>query len=433
MNVARKLRRVTAPLALAGLAACGAGGAEVPIHIGLAGPVNQPNGRSMHLAAQMAIDEINLEGGINGRPLALVVKDDEANQEKASPWRRVGTTPRRRRVSGTSTPSPPAPPRAVTLTGFRRPEISGGVGRSGAGGSPARRPSRIGCTTASAAPAQPSCTPTTPTVGASSMSSPRRSSGPAERSPGPFLPDHRLDRRGSLPRARDPQMDAHLIAPRRSRRSRSALAARRLDYRGPILGDSVKPRGGFDRRRRLVDLRLPPRPTEGRAASWTPSALRRRHRGAMTYAIRLLARCSVSMPPALSAQPFIREITVRRAIRYLAGVEPYRVRRSIGTIRFDEKGDVDRTWPSGSSQQPVQFVTAFRGYGISWRKHEAAWQPAPPLPPTRSAGWVRIGAQAAQHLARVPVLSCDCGNRSTVPGPRLYASAPTGRCRFTCR
>src|SRR5690606_21617406 len=83
MNVVRKLRRVTAPLTFAGLAACGAGGAEAPIHIGLAGPVNQPNGRSMHLAAQMAVDEINLEGGINGRPLALVVKDDEANQEKA--------------------------------------------------------------------------------------------------------------------------------------------------------------------------------------------------------------------------------------------------------------------------------------------------------------------------------------------------------------
>lgn len=71
-------------LALLGLAACGSGNAgQEPIYLGLAGPVSQPTGRSFQLASEMAIEEINRNGGIGGRPLALIIKDDEANPERA--------------------------------------------------------------------------------------------------------------------------------------------------------------------------------------------------------------------------------------------------------------------------------------------------------------------------------------------------------------
>jgi len=62
------------------LAACEG---DDPIHIGLAGPVSRPAGRSMNLAAQMAVEEINAAGGVRGRPLALTIADDEENPERA--------------------------------------------------------------------------------------------------------------------------------------------------------------------------------------------------------------------------------------------------------------------------------------------------------------------------------------------------------------
>ncbi|HEY8483128.1 MAG TPA: ABC transporter substrate-binding protein [Longimicrobiales bacterium] len=68
-----------APLLTSG---CSASDAE-PIYLGLAGPLEKPNGRSFRLAAEMAVEEINRAGGIRGRPLALVVKDDEANSNRA--------------------------------------------------------------------------------------------------------------------------------------------------------------------------------------------------------------------------------------------------------------------------------------------------------------------------------------------------------------
>lgn len=69
-------------LALAALSGCAASDAE-PIFIGVAGPINQANGRSMRLAAEMAVEEINRAGGIDGRPLRLVLKDDQARSDHA--------------------------------------------------------------------------------------------------------------------------------------------------------------------------------------------------------------------------------------------------------------------------------------------------------------------------------------------------------------
>lgn len=53
------------------------------IHLGVAGPMQQANGRSMHNAAIMAVEEINRDGGVRGRPLQLLVKDDRGTAEGA--------------------------------------------------------------------------------------------------------------------------------------------------------------------------------------------------------------------------------------------------------------------------------------------------------------------------------------------------------------
>jgi branched-chain amino acid transport system substrate-binding protein len=73
-----------APLAaLALLTACDRAGGGAPIHIGIAGPIEAANGRGMRMAAEMAVAEINEAGGVNGRPLALVMKNDDARPARA--------------------------------------------------------------------------------------------------------------------------------------------------------------------------------------------------------------------------------------------------------------------------------------------------------------------------------------------------------------
>lgn len=58
-------------------------GSDAPILIGVAGPFGQARAESMRLAAQLAVDEINRDGGIDGRPLELVFRDDSASAEGA--------------------------------------------------------------------------------------------------------------------------------------------------------------------------------------------------------------------------------------------------------------------------------------------------------------------------------------------------------------
>lgn len=69
-------------LCAAPLAGCGRGSGE-PIVIGVAGPLEKANGRSMKLAAQMAVDEINQSGGIGGRQVRIEWGDDDADPGKA--------------------------------------------------------------------------------------------------------------------------------------------------------------------------------------------------------------------------------------------------------------------------------------------------------------------------------------------------------------
>jgi branched-chain amino acid transport system substrate-binding protein len=74
--------RPLAALTAVTLLATGCGQSD-PIYIGLAGPVNAANGVSMKRAAELAVEEINGTGGIDGRLLVLDIQDDAANANRA--------------------------------------------------------------------------------------------------------------------------------------------------------------------------------------------------------------------------------------------------------------------------------------------------------------------------------------------------------------
>lgn len=75
------MRRLLA-LALSGALACS--GRSDPVYIGAAGPWNEAFGRLNRQGIDLAIEEINARGGVRGRPLRLVDRDDEASGSKAA-------------------------------------------------------------------------------------------------------------------------------------------------------------------------------------------------------------------------------------------------------------------------------------------------------------------------------------------------------------
>lgn len=76
-------RSVLAALTLGtGLTGCG-GGAGDTIVIGVTGPFTQPRGVSMKLGAELAMQEINAAGGIDGKLIELVFADDSASNDAA--------------------------------------------------------------------------------------------------------------------------------------------------------------------------------------------------------------------------------------------------------------------------------------------------------------------------------------------------------------
>ncbi len=76
--------RLIAPavLAIALLPSCG-NVAAGPVRIGVAGSFSDPIGLPMKLAAELAVEQINASGGVNGRRLELVAKDDYADPDSA--------------------------------------------------------------------------------------------------------------------------------------------------------------------------------------------------------------------------------------------------------------------------------------------------------------------------------------------------------------
>jgi branched-chain amino acid transport system substrate-binding protein len=62
---------------------CGCRFSHQPIRIGLAGSLSDPVGVPMKRAAELAVAEINAAGGIRGRPLELLERDDYADPDSA--------------------------------------------------------------------------------------------------------------------------------------------------------------------------------------------------------------------------------------------------------------------------------------------------------------------------------------------------------------
>ena len=62
---------------------CACSGAPEPVRIGLAGSLSDPVGVPMKQAAELAVEEINAGGGIDGRPLELLQRDDYADPDSA--------------------------------------------------------------------------------------------------------------------------------------------------------------------------------------------------------------------------------------------------------------------------------------------------------------------------------------------------------------
>ncbi|MEP6571060.1 MAG: ABC transporter substrate-binding protein [Gemmatimonadota bacterium] len=83
VRLARRLLRLsTVPLFFASfLSSCG--NTDGPILIGLTGPFTDPVGAPMKRAAELAAAEINASGGIKGRQLRLIERDDHADPDTA--------------------------------------------------------------------------------------------------------------------------------------------------------------------------------------------------------------------------------------------------------------------------------------------------------------------------------------------------------------
>lgn len=83
----QRLRRRACDIALAFalplVAATACRSTSGPVLIGLAGPFTDPVGAPMKLAAELAVEQINAAGGVGGRPIQLLERNDFANSDSA--------------------------------------------------------------------------------------------------------------------------------------------------------------------------------------------------------------------------------------------------------------------------------------------------------------------------------------------------------------
>ena len=75
-----QFRRLLPAVVLCALAACNS---SKPITVGLAGAFDDPVGRPMKLGAELAVEEINKAGGVNGRPVELLERNDYGDTDSA--------------------------------------------------------------------------------------------------------------------------------------------------------------------------------------------------------------------------------------------------------------------------------------------------------------------------------------------------------------
>ncbi|HEX8245493.1 MAG TPA: ABC transporter substrate-binding protein, partial [Longimicrobium sp.] len=82
-HLARVRPALAAPLLALALAACKGGGGGGQVTFALAGPLKQAYGIATRQGAELAVKEINAAGGINGRQLVLLQRDDGADAHTA--------------------------------------------------------------------------------------------------------------------------------------------------------------------------------------------------------------------------------------------------------------------------------------------------------------------------------------------------------------
>src|SRR3954470_6805132 len=80
---AARVRPALRLLTLACAAACGRGGGGSQVTFAVAGPLRQDYGIATKQGADLAVKEINAAGGIDGRTLVLLPKDDGADAHTA--------------------------------------------------------------------------------------------------------------------------------------------------------------------------------------------------------------------------------------------------------------------------------------------------------------------------------------------------------------
>lgn len=351
--------RALSATALIFLTACGAGVDDGPVYLGLAGPVSLANGRSMRLAAEMAVDEINMAGGISGRPLQLVIRDDEGQRERAIDIAaELRDDPRVVAVIGHINS-----PATLAAAEIYNDEENGVLQISPASSSP--RISEAGAWTFRVCPSDLQHGPalaawTYERLGLGraavlyandeygrgvldAFATPFQEAGGTIVARDPFLPtimesDNALD--PYLERAIRAGMDALVVVSQAEPALEILAAARRLGFTGPVLGadgiTGLKDAGDIADGVYITSAFLPDRGAPA-ARKFVSDYIEKftelpDHRGAMTYdAVYLVARA-------------LREVgTDRRALRdYIAGVGTSAPAYDgvSGAIVFDENGDV---------------------------------------------------------------------------------------------
>src|SRR5215210_5312903 len=78
-----RVRTALVLLPLIGAAACNRGGGGSEVTFALAGPLKQDYGIATKQGADLAVKEINAAGGIKGRQLVLLPRDDGADAHTA--------------------------------------------------------------------------------------------------------------------------------------------------------------------------------------------------------------------------------------------------------------------------------------------------------------------------------------------------------------
>ena len=383
-SMSRKAFRAMFTLALVLTSACGEGSDDF-IYLGVAGPLSAANGTSMRMAAEMAVEEINRDGGIGGRQVRLVMMDDKADPQ----------------VALTVADSLRRDPRVVAVVGH----VTSGASIKAATVYNAVEGEQEGApvmhiSPASSAPAFTQAGPwsfrVTPTDlefapvlarGATELGRRRvavlyanddygqgvmttferafRSGGGQVVSADPFLPavvENGTELDPYLSRAMRRGADALVIGGQAETGLKIIQAARRLGFTGPILGSDgltgLKDAGAPAEGVFVSSAFLPDRPTD--LARQFVSRYREKynalpdHRGAMAYDIIYLLRRAIG------------EVgTDREELRdYVAGVGAEGGSEAFegvsGTIRFDKNGDVIGKEVALGVVRGGQLVTAAR-------------------------------------------------------------------------